>query len=47
MHHKAVTIRRVGNMDMGTLETAGKHLGIIAGILGSLAVIWKFVYTPD
>jgi len=33
-------------MDIGTLETAGKHLGIIAGILGSLAFIWKFIYTP-
>ena len=33
-------------MDIGTLETAGKHLGLVAGILGSLALIWKFIYTP-
>jgi hypothetical protein len=33
-------------MNISALEEAGKHLGLVAGILGSLAFIWKFVYTP-
>lgn len=28
------------------LETAGRELGLFAGILGSIAVIWKFIVSP-
>lgn len=38
--------RREDIMNVSTLEEAGKHLGLIAGIIGSLLVIWKFIYSP-
>lgn len=33
-------------MDFQVVETTGKHLGIIAGIFTSIALIWKFVVGP-
>lgn len=33
-------------MDLQTMETAGKHLGLVAGIITSGLVIWKFVFSP-
>lgn len=43
---KIAAARRRNNMDLQTMETAGKHLGLVAGIITSGLVIWKFIFSP-
>lgn len=37
---------RVHRVDLQTFETAGKHLGIMAGIIASLLLMWKTIINP-
>ena len=43
---KIAAARRRNNMNLQTMETAGKHLGLVAGIITSGLVIWKFIFSP-
>lgn len=46
MHQNTKNRRKQGVIDFTNIETAGKQLGIIAGILTSLGLIWGFVISP-